>query len=64
VTLTLIYRMFVTLSSWIVLQTRSDTANEIEILVLRLWVPRTESWPLISVFAATTLTSHATARPA
>jgi hypothetical protein len=29
-----------------------------------MWVPRTESWPLISVFAATTLTSHATARPA
>jgi putative transposase len=35
VALTLIYRMFVTLLSWIVLRTRSDTTNEIEILVLR-----------------------------
>jgi hypothetical protein len=35
VAVTLIYRMFVTLLSWIVLRTRSDTTNEIEILVLR-----------------------------
>ena len=33
--LTLIYRMFVTLLSLIVLRTRSHTASEIEILVLR-----------------------------
>jgi hypothetical protein len=31
----LIYQMFAKLLSWIVLHTRSDTANEIEILVLR-----------------------------
>jgi hypothetical protein len=31
----LISRVFVTLLRWIVLRTRSDTANEIEILVLR-----------------------------
>jgi putative transposase len=35
VALTLIYRMFVTLLSWIVLRTRSDTTKDIEILVLR-----------------------------
>jgi len=31
----LIYRMFAKLLSWMVLHARSDTANEIEILVLR-----------------------------
>jgi hypothetical protein len=31
----LIYQMFAKLLSWMVLHTRSDTANEIEILVLR-----------------------------
>jgi putative transposase len=31
----LIYQMFAKLLSWIVLHARSDTANEIEILVLR-----------------------------
>ena len=31
----LIYQMFATLLSWVVLHVRSDTANEIEILVLR-----------------------------
>jgi putative transposase len=35
VTLTLIYRMFTTLLSWMLLRARSDTAKEIEILVLR-----------------------------
>ena len=34
-TLTLIYRMFTTLLSWMLLRARSDTAKEIEILVLR-----------------------------
>ena len=33
--LKLIYQMFAKLLSWMVLRTRSDTANEIEILVLR-----------------------------
>ena len=51
-TLRLIYQMFAKLLSWIVLRTHSDTAKEIEILVLRhqlavlrrripLWVPET-----------------------
>jgi putative transposase len=31
----LIYQMFTKLMSWLVLHTRSNTANEIEILVLR-----------------------------
>ena len=31
----LIYQMFMKLLSWMVLHTHSDTANEIEILVLR-----------------------------
>ena len=31
----LIYQMLATLLSWVVLHVRSDTANEIEILVLR-----------------------------
>jgi hypothetical protein len=31
----LIYQMFAKLLSWIALHTRSDTANEIEIIVLR-----------------------------
>ena len=31
----LIYQMFAKLLSWMVLHVRSDTANEIEILVLR-----------------------------
>jgi hypothetical protein len=31
----LIYQMFTKLPSWMVLRTHSDTANEIEILVLR-----------------------------
>jgi putative transposase len=35
VTLTPIYRMFATLLSWMLLRARSDTAKEIEILVLR-----------------------------
>ena len=35
VTLTLIYRMFTKLLSWMLLRARSDTAKEIEILVLR-----------------------------
>ena len=33
--LKLIYQMFMKLLSWMVLSVRSDTANEIEILVLR-----------------------------
>ena len=33
--LKLIYQMFVKLLSWMVLSVRSDTANKIEILVLR-----------------------------
>ena len=33
--LKLIYQMFAKLLSWMVLHVRSDTANEIEILVLR-----------------------------
>jgi hypothetical protein len=37
----LIYLLFSKLLSWIVLRTRSETAKEIEILVLRLWVPGT-----------------------
>jgi hypothetical protein len=49
--LRLIYQMFATLLGWIVLHTRSDTTKDIEILVLRLWVPRTVSRPLISAFA-------------
>ena len=39
----LIYQMLVKMLSWMVLHARSDTAKEIEILVLRLWVPRTLS---------------------
>jgi putative transposase len=35
VALKLIYQMFAKLLSWMVLHARSDTANEIEILVLR-----------------------------
>ena len=35
VALRLIYQMFATLLSWIVLRTRSDTTKDIEILVLR-----------------------------
>jgi hypothetical protein len=35
VTLKLIYQMFAKLLSWMVLHARSDTANEIEILILR-----------------------------
>jgi hypothetical protein len=35
VALKLIYQRFAKLLSWIVLHARSDTANEIEILVLR-----------------------------
>jgi hypothetical protein len=35
VALKLIYQVFVKLLSWTVLHARSDTANEIEILVLR-----------------------------
>jgi putative transposase len=35
VALKLIYQMFAKLLSWMVLHIRSDTANEIEILVLR-----------------------------
>jgi putative transposase len=35
VALRLIYQMFSNLLSWIVLRTRSDTAKDIEILVLR-----------------------------
>jgi putative transposase len=35
VALRLIYQMFSKLLSWMVLRTRSDTTNEIEILVLR-----------------------------
>jgi hypothetical protein len=35
VALKLIYQMFATLLTWMVLTVRSDTANEIEILVLR-----------------------------
>jgi putative transposase len=35
VALKLIYQMFTKLLSWMVLHVRSDTANEIEILVLR-----------------------------
>ena len=33
--LTLIYQMFAKLLDWMVLRIRSDTANDIEILVLR-----------------------------
>jgi putative transposase len=35
VALTLIYQMFAKLLAWMVLHARSDTAKEIEILVLR-----------------------------
>ena len=35
VAMKLIYQMFAKLLSWMVLHARSDTANEIEILVLR-----------------------------
>ena len=48
--LQLIYLMFSKLLGWIMLHTRSDTAKEIEILVLRLWVPRTVSRLLTSAF--------------
>jgi hypothetical protein len=59
VTLRLIYQVFSKLLGWIVLRTRSDTTKEIEILVLRhLWVPRTVSRPLISVFAASRPRGH------
>jgi hypothetical protein len=44
VALKLIYQMFAKLLSWMVLCVRSDTANEIEILVLR---------HQLAVFAAT-----------
>jgi hypothetical protein len=40
VALRLIYQMFSKLLRWIVLRTRSDATKEIEILVLRLWVPQ------------------------
>jgi hypothetical protein len=33
--MTLIYRMFVTVVSWLVPRTHTDRSNEIEILVLR-----------------------------
>jgi hypothetical protein len=39
VALKLIYVMFSKLLGWMVLRTRSDTAKEIEILILRMWVP-------------------------
>ncbi len=48
----LIYVTFGKLLAWMVLRTRSDTTKEIEILVLRLWVPRTLSQLLTSAFAA------------
>jgi len=59
--LKLIYQMFAKLLSWMVLHIRSDTANEIEILVLRhqlavlqrrtpLLGSRTRSWGLTSGF--------------
>ena len=35
----LIYQMFAQLLSWMVLHARSDTANEIEILILRHQLP-------------------------
>jgi hypothetical protein len=41
VVLKLICVMFSNLLGWLVLRTRSDTAKEIEILILRLWVPGT-----------------------
>ena len=44
--LRLIYQMFSKLLGWILLRTRSDTAKEIEILVLRLWVPETLRAPV------------------
>ena len=49
--LQLIYLVFSKLVSWLVLWTRSDTAREIEILVLRLWVPRTMTRRPTSAFA-------------
>jgi hypothetical protein len=55
VALRLTYVIFSKLLAWMVLRARSDTRKEIEILILRLWVPRTLSRRLISTFA----TSHA-----
>src|SRR6185312_10204293 len=60
VALKLIYQMFAKLLSWMVLRTRSDAVNEIEILVLRhqlavlqrrQWRPRI-SWTDRAVIAA------------
>jgi len=52
VALQLICVTFAKLLAWMVLRTRSDTTKEIEILVLRLWVPRMLTQLLTSAFAA------------